>query len=77
MVVEKILGQLKACKLVASGNSPHNSSFLEVGKVTVGRTPWKFRNHQLNLRDAYGATRRGQELDDRSATRRVTLIDSA
>lgn len=76
MVVEEILCQLKPCKIVARGNSSHDSSLLKIGKVAIGRTSWNFRNHLFNFRDAYRASRRGQKLNYRSSTQCVTLINS-
>ena len=77
MVTEEVLRQLKAGKLVACGDSSDYPGLLKIGKMAIGGTPWNFWNLRFNLRNADGATERGQEFNHRSPTYRVTLINSA
>jgi hypothetical protein len=76
MVMEEVLRQLKASKFIDCGDSSDHPSLLKIGEMTIGRTPWNFGNLRFNLWDADGAAKWGQELNHRSPTRRVTLIDS-
>jgi len=76
MMVEEILGHLESGELVTGGDPSHDARLLEVREMAIGRTPRNLGDSRLNVRNAEGTLRRGQEFDHGSATGRVALIDS-
>jgi hypothetical protein len=74
--VEEILGHLESSELVARGDPSHDARPLEVREMAIGRTPRNLGDLSLDIRNAEGALRRGQEFDHGSTTDGVALINS-
>jgi hypothetical protein len=77
VVMQEVLRQFESGELVAGGDSSKDSRPMKVREVSIGRTPWNSWCLRLDVRDAEGMIRRGEQLHHGPPTGGVALINSS